>query len=187
MASLSNQQLRFLKEQGVSLSQVIDASGLSSKDRVTKMETLGASFYYGGAICKAGGHSLRTKPGHCIQCDTSKIAYQLRHTASGHVYLAYSWSRQYAKVGYSKAYPEERVGFLCRENYGNANDWELKHTIFVSKSAGRYEFNIHARLEQYRKPVLYEKYGGVFVECREIFSCPLPIAGSAFENALRSL
>jgi hypothetical protein len=149
------------------------------------MEALGTPFYYGGVSCKAAGHTLRTKPGHCIQCDTSKIAYQLRHSASGYVYIAYSGFRQYAKVGYSQAHPHERIAFLRRENYGSASDWELKDATHLEKNAGKQEFAIHALLERYRKPVTYEKYPGILVECREIFACPLPIAVAAFEAALR--
>ena len=186
MARLSEDQVRFLHDQGISLSQVFDGSGLRRADRISKMDALGTPFYYGGAACQAAGHTLRTKPGHCIQCGTSKIAYQLRHSASGHVYLAYSDSQQCAKVGYSQAYPDERVAFLRRENYGTASDWELKDTAHLERHAGQLEFAIHALLEQYRKPVTYEKYPGVFVECREIFSCLPHVAMAAFKKALRA-
>lgn len=185
MATLSNDQLLFLRGQGISLSQVFDGSGLSTKERVAKMDALGTPFYYGGAACKAGGHTLRTKPGHCIQCDTAKIAYQLRHSASGYVYIAYSHARQYAKVGYSHAHPDDRVAFLRREMYGTASDWQLRKTALLEKAAGQREFAIHARLEQYRKPVVYEKYPGILVECREIFACSLEVATMAFSEALR--
>jgi hypothetical protein len=185
MAKLSEEQVQFLREQGISLSQVFDGSGLRTKDRIAKMDALGTPFYYGGASCQAAGHTLRTKPGHCIQCDTSKITYQLRHSASGHVYIAYSVSRQYAKVGYSQSNPDERVAFLRRENYGTASDWELKDTVLLERNAGQREFAIHALLERYRNAVTYEKYPGVFVECREIFSCPQHVAVAAFKEALR--
>jgi hypothetical protein len=184
MAKLSDEQVQFIRDQGISLSQVFDGSGLSAKDRVAKMNDLGTPFYYGGAPCQAAGHTLRTKPGHCIQCDTSKIAYQLRNSASGHVYIAYSGSKQYAKVGYSQAYPNERIAFLRRENYGTASDWELKEAAHLENHAGQREFAIHALLERFRKPVTYEKYPGVFVECREIFSCPQHVAIAAFKTAL---
>jgi hypothetical protein len=186
MAKLSDEQVRFLKSQGISLSQVFDGSGLRAKERITKMDALGTPFYYGGAACQAAGHTLRTKPGHCIQCDTAKIAYQLRHAASGHVYIAYSNFRQYAKIGYSHAHPAERIAFLCAENYGTASDWELKASMHLERDAGRKEFEIHALLEQYRKPVTYEKYPTVFVECREIFSCSQQKAIAAFKEALHA-
>lgn len=185
MARLSDDQVKFLRDQGISLSQVFDGSGLRAKDRIAKMDALGTPFYYGGALCQAAGHTLRTKPGHCIQCDTSKIAYQLRYVASGHVYVAYSASRQYAKVGYSRAHPDERIAFLRKELYGTSSDWELKETSFLEKNAGQREFVIHALLEPHRKPVTYEKYPGIFVECREIFSCPQDVAIAAFRKALR--
>ena len=186
MATLSNAQVRFLQEQGISLSQVFDGSGLRAKERIAMMDALGTPFYYGGAKCQASSHTLRTKPGHCIQCDTSKIAFQLRHAASGHVYVAYSDSRKYAKVGYSQAHPDERIAFLRREAYGTASDWQLKTTRYLETHAGRREFEIHARLEQFRKPVIYEKSPGVFAECREIFSCSLQVAITAYKDVLRT-
>ena len=185
MSTLSREQLQFLRDQGISLSQVYDGSGLRAKDRREKMEAHGANFYYGGAPCQAAGHTLRTKPGHCIQCDTSKIAYQLRHSASGYVYLAYSRVKQYAKIGFSQTPPDERVTFLRREAYGTASDWELTKTAFLAEGAGRKEFAIHALLDKHQKPVIYEKYPGIFVECREIFSCSQQVATIAFENVLR--
>lgn len=187
MAKLSVEQVQFLRQQGISLSNVFDGSGLSAKERIAKMSALGTPFYYGGAACQAAGHTLRSKPGHCIQCDTAKIAYQLRHAASGHVYLAYSDSRQYAKVGFSQAHPEERVAFLRREMYGAASDWKLQTTRLLERRAGEHEFAIHAQLEPYRKPVTYEKYPGVFVECREIFACSQQVALASFKNVLAAI
>ena len=143
MAKLSVEQVQFFRGQGISLSNVFDGSGLSAKERIAKMSALGTPFYYyGGAACLAAGHTLRSKPGHCIQCDTSKIAYQLRHAASGHVYLAYSDSRQYAKVGFSQVHPEERIVFLRREMYGATSDWKLQTTRLLERRAGEQEVTI---------------------------------------------
>jgi len=74
---------------------------------------------------------------------------------------------------------------LRKELYGTSSDWELKETSFLEKNAGQREFVIHALLEPHRKPVTYEKYPGIFVECREIFSCPQDVAIAAFRKALR--
>lgn len=48
MAKLTQEQIAF-QLQHISLSLVLDASGLSSKDRITVMEQDGKIFYFGGA------------------------------------------------------------------------------------------------------------------------------------------
>jgi hypothetical protein len=187
MAKLSKEQIAFLKEQGISLSQVFDASFIKRKLDVQKqMEEQELSFYFGHSACRSEGHTLRTKAGHCIQCDTSKIAYQLRHSASGYVYLAYSQSRKLAKVGFTKNHPGERAELLKKEQYATATDWEIKKQAKFEKDAGKREFAIHSLLECYQKTVAYEKYKGQMVECREVFSCPLEIASKAFDAVTRA-
>jgi hypothetical protein len=186
MASLSKEQIAFLKSQGIAPAQVFDASMTKSKvDRESKMEALELSLYFGGAACSKAGHTLRTKAGHCIQCDTSKIAYQLRHSASGYVYLAYSKSKSLAKVGFTKNHPQDRVEMLRREQYANAADWDLKKSIRYEKDAGRKEFAIHSLLEEHLKPISYEKYKGQMVECKEVFTCDLLLATKAFDQATK--
>lgn len=183
MALLTKEQISFLKCQGIAPAQIFDASMTKSKaDRESKMEALELSFYYGGAACSKGGHTLRTKAGHCIQCDTSKIAYQLRHSASGHVYLAYSPSKKLSKVGFTKNHPQDRAELLRQEQYANASDWDIKKMAKFEKDAGKIEFAIHSLLEAHLKPVLYEKYKGKMVECREVFACDLQLAIKAFEQ-----
>lgn len=132
MAKLSNEQISFLKSQGVSPSQVFDASLIKGKAaRDIQMEALEISFYVGGTACQKAGHTLRTKAGHCIQCDTSKIAYQLRNSSSGYVYLAYSKIKKFTKVGFTKSHPQDRADFLRREKYANALDWDIKKWLVL--------------------------------------------------------
>ncbi|WP_367394983.1 GIY-YIG nuclease family protein [Cupriavidus sp. Agwp_2] len=183
MAQLTAEQITFLKSQHISLSMVFDATGLSAPERKASMTALEVPFYYGGAECAAGGHSLRTKAGHCIQCDTAKIAYQLRNSAQGYVYLAHSKSTGYIKVGYSRSHPQDRGHFLRNEAYGGVKDWDIKKIQHLDKEAGRKEFLIHARLERYRKSISYQK-GASLVECREIFLCDLDHALSVFVEVL---
>jgi hypothetical protein len=182
MAQLTSEQLSFIASQAIPISKFFDASGLSKDERVRVMDVLGSVFYYGGAACKSGGHTLRTKSGHCIQCDTSKIAYQMRSTASGYVYLAQSPSTNLIKIGYSKLHPQDRGEFLRREAYGGIKDWDIKRICHVEKDAGRREFLVHAALSSFNKNVAYEKYRGSNVECREIFSCDLDHALSKFNE-----
>lgn len=179
MSKLTSEQLAFLKSQGISLSLAVDAGHLSKSAREAFMKESGHKFYYGGAPCKAAGHTLRSKAGHCIQCDTSKIAYQLRSSAAGYVYLAHSEQNGFVKVGFSEVDPYRRITWLQTSAYGDVNDWEIKRSIKIEKDAGKCEFEIHAALEKWRKPIVYLKNGQV-VECREIFSCSLAEAEKNF-------
>ncbi len=144
------------------------------------------SFYFGHSACRNGGHTLKTKAGHCIQCDTSRIAYQLRNNAAGFVYLAYSQSKKLVKVGFTKNLPKYRAELLNRERYATAIDWEIKKLAKFDKDAGKREFAIHSRLEDFLKPVAYEKYKGQMVDCREVFSCPLDVAVTVFDAVTRT-
>jgi hypothetical protein len=166
MAQLTREQLAFLKSQKISLSMVFDASGLSTAQRLCAMKALDKKFYYGGAVCVKGGHTLRTKPGHCLQCDTSKIAFQLRSADPGFVYLTYSVSTRRVKVGVSKEHPQDRGLTLRNEGYGGIRDWDVKAIRYLEKDAGRTEFAIHELLEPFREPRNYEKTRGTSVECR---------------------
>ena len=179
MSKLTPEQLIFLKSQQISLSLLVDAGHLSKISREKFMNESGHKFYYGGAPCKAAGHTLRSKAGHCIQCDTSKIAYQLRSSAAGYVYLAHSEQNGFIKIGFSEVDPYARVTWLQASAYGDVNDWEIKRSVKILKDAGKCEFEIHAALEKWRKSIVYQKNGQA-VECREIFSCSLVEAEKHF-------
>lgn len=182
MTALTPAQLAFIKSQKLSTSMFFDGTGLSKLMREKEMLRQEKIFYFGGSLCKKEGHSLRTKSGHCIECDTSKIAYQLRSCAKGYVYLAYSPTTKLIKVGYSGAHPQDRGAFLKNEAYGNIQDWDIKKIAFVEKDAGKTEFSIHSKLEEFQKTIKYEKNKGQHVECREIFKCDLAHALLVFES-----
>jgi hypothetical protein len=181
MAKLSKEQLNFLNSQRISTSLVFDASGFSTTERTVFMKHEEKYFYFGGALCKKAGHSLRTKAGHCIQCDTSKIAFMLRSSAEGFIYLAFSPSNKLIKIGYCKESPFDRAAQLQKDAYGNIKDWEVKQHKWLDINAGKIEFSIHTELERYQKLVTYPR-NGQMVECREIFSCNLKFAKKVFNN-----
>jgi hypothetical protein len=184
MSKLTLNQCMFLKRQRVSLSLVFNASGLSTAQRLSEMKQLDKKFYYGGTPCSAAGHTLRTKAGHCIECDTARIAYQLRSSQSGFVYIAYSNRGQCAKVGITSSGPKERVAFLASSGYANCADWRLIESVHLNSNAGAKEFQIHSDLELFQRAVVYEKQEGVEVECREVFFCELAQALSVYHKCL---
>jgi hypothetical protein len=185
MAELTAEEIEFLVSQDIAVTQVFDASSCkNTMDRESQMTDLDMWFYFGGTTCRKAGHRLRSKASHCIQCDTSKIAFTKRYFSAGHIYLAYSRDKVLAKIGFTKNDPSIREGTLCRDRYANAVDWSIERSAFLPKNAGRTEFEIHSRLRRYCSPTLFERFPGQLVEAREIFSCSLEVALQAFDESL---
>ncbi len=147
---------------------VFDASGLDKKTYKEVMDELGIEFAYGVTPCKRAGHTLRTRAGHCIQCDTAKIAYQLRYNESGIVYVAYSEKLSLTKVGVAKNV-NERLKNLNSHGYGGTKDWKI-YSRKECKMSGQIEMQIHKYLAVHQALRNYEKAGNI-VECRELFHC----------------
>jgi len=181
MARLTEDQILWLKTQRILPNQMFDASGLSAKDRVTVMKEGGFNFYYGGAVCNSGGHSLRTKAGHCMQCDTSKIAFQSRSSSTGYVYLAGSPQTKLIKVGMSSDL-SDRERKINEYIYGGARDWEI---LLYARTvdAGRCEFGAHGRLEAHRAEASYVR-AGRSQRCYELFECGFLTAKAALIASL---
>ena len=162
----TQQEIAFLNSQHIPESLVFHSGGLPKRLYKPIMEDLGAILVTGASPCHASGHTIRTRAGHCAQCDTARIAFQRRHSSPGFVYVAASPKLGLHKVGSST----DVVKRLCTLNncgYGGADDWYLIDQLF-SANAGETEFNVHAQLDKFRYPVRYQRDGS-WVECREIF------------------
>ncbi len=75
MAKLNKQEINFLIEMEVPLEKTFDATEYSAayyKSIMRRQDLWGA---YGVTPCSAFGHQLRTRAGHCLQCNTSTISY----------------------------------------------------------------------------------------------------------------
>jgi hypothetical protein len=55
-----------------------------------QMKGLGKLVAFGVYPCAAKGHTLRTRAGHCIQCNTANLSYLKRMNESADVYVAWS-------------------------------------------------------------------------------------------------
>lgn len=168
MAKLSDDQKRFLSSQNIPYDAVFDATGMAKANYQAAMKAEGKLFAYGVSPCGAGGHSLRTRSGHCIQCDTAKISYILRHYSSGYVYVAGSLSKKVLKVG-TTTYIQQRQQTLSKEGYGGATDWKILAKV-ECKNAGQIEKNVQARLSKWSVPGEYYK-GWDLQSCYELFRC----------------
>ena len=168
MADLTPEQLAFLRNHGIPLSAVFDASGMRKLAYQEVMRELGKSFAYGVTPCSRRLHTLRTRAGHCIQCDHSKIAYMLRFDATAFIYIAGSASGKLLKVGTSGDIHERR-GMLNAYRYGGQGDWQML-AFAKCPAAGRVEFGVHAKLGRFQVPGGYRQ-GGKERTCYELFRC----------------
>lgn len=183
-SGLTALEQQFLLQHGIPSSRIYDVGGGSPRSAAigAAMEQLGKSFAFNATPCKKGGHRLRTRAGHCIQCDHSKIAYQMRYDDSGVVYLAASRSGTFVKVGTTQD-PEQRMNSLRTLRYGGVSDWRIEFQSFTDR-AGAVEFAVHQSLKRYNVEAEYIR-AGVSVACKELFSCSTTVALKALKAALQ--
>jgi hypothetical protein len=72
--------------------------------------------------CRAIGHRIRTRGGHCAQCNPANIGFTERETANGYVYIAGSRRGRFIKIGATRDVAQ-RERQLRTERYGGASDW----------------------------------------------------------------
>lgn len=166
MAELSESQLAFLNSHNVPLSLVFDASGMRTADYKRVMGEEGKCFAIGVTPCARGGHRLRTRAGHCAQCDPAKIAYMLRHVSPGYVYIAGSVVGQLLKVGATESIGGRRVSI---RGYADLFDWQILAHAHCA-GAGKIEGHIQTRLARFHVHRDYRK-GPRRQTCYELFRC----------------
>lgn len=157
MATLSPDQLFFLQTQKIPSSSLFDASGMRTADYQAAMKAEGRSFAYGVTPCGNGGHTLRTRKGHCIECDHARIAFMLRHDKRAYVYIAASYAGKLIKIG-SSGDVADRANKLCEYLYGGFGDWQVLSTV-ATDAAGRIECDVHSRLLPYSVAGHYVRAG----------------------------
>lgn len=165
--SLAPDQAMFLLLHQIPLSRVFDAAGMKRAQYSRAMKDFDMLVAVNTTPCNAAGHTMRTRHGLCLQCDTSRVAYMLRGFNPGWLYLATSPETGLTKVGVASD-PERRMRVLSNLAYGGASDWELVDTFEVA-NAGRVEAKIHARLASDRVAGTYWR-DCVEVECYELFN-----------------
>ncbi len=143
---LTDDELRFLQWHDLSPEDVFDARYMPTWLWKQRVRQEGKSVVI-GATCKRGGHRLRTRAGHCIQCDPKKLAFEARHSAEQYVYIAGSLSTRLLKIGTCK-HIWQRESQLRAEGYGGASDWNVIFSIKV-KRAGEIEHRARSRISQY--------------------------------------
>ena len=113
------------------------------------------------------GHRLRTRAGHCIDCNTARIAFARRFADPGYVYIAASKAEKLLKVG-CLVDPNQRQRNLNFHAYGGAGDWQIIarcKTPFM----GQVESDIQKQLADLSIKRTYKKDGRDQV-ARDLFS-----------------
>lgn len=168
MTKLTDEQIEFLGYHGIPLDRAFDATGMRAKDYKDVMRQKELWVAYGVTPCKEAGHTLRSRAGHCIQCDPAKITYIKKHVLGGLVYVAWSESKGLVKVGVTNS-TQKRIGLLKSEMYGGASDWKLVRA-WESDRVGKVETEAHRQLEPYATNGYYLK-NDVLTKCTELFKC----------------
>ena len=182
MTALSKSELDFLKQHKLELNDFLDANSSTLSNWKELGKRAGKRFAIRDSCTKNLGHLFVTSSGHCIQCDVSRIAFRIRDTAPGYVYIAISVTKKIVKVGTSTDV-ERRRKQARLEGYGGASDWQELHFVEVSE-AGRLERETHKMLAKYAVSGRYKNDGKMQV-AREIFNCSFSQAQSALIEATR--
>ena len=172
MAKLTKKQITFLINQDVSLHKVYDATGLSATVYKREMKVLGKEVAIGVTPCQWAGHTMRTRSGHCAQCNTHTFAFRRRFNEANYVYIAKSDKKRLLKIGVTND-TYRRCAALNSHGYGGAYDWNIAYHEYCER-AGRIEAHVHNILNQrgYQINRRYIKQG-YYVDCQELFRCPL--------------
>ena len=184
MTRLNREQLAFFGAKQVPLSRVFDATGMQRPDYQTAMKDLDKWVAYGVTPCTKKGHTLRTRGGHCVQCDTKPLGFLIRFDAPGQVYVAKSLRPCLVKIGCSKD-TERRIDLLNQWAYGGRTDWVACYWEECA-AAGVVENFAQQQLSKHAKQGIYYPNGSVVRECRELFTCKPAVAIKALKHALKT-
>lgn len=154
MSDLNKHQIRFLEEHNISLKSVFDAKGLKKSEYSNLMKDLNKIVAFNVTPCSKFGHTLRTRAGHCCQCNPAYLEFQKRNDAEGIVYIAMSQIGKIVKIGFTKSV-DIRSESLNRTEYGGLNDWKIIYAI-ESKDAGKIENKICSELSEFSHYIYYE-------------------------------
>lgn len=154
-ADITDAEYTFLVSQKILITHVYDARFRAATEWGDDAKQEGMMFGLSEPCYQ--GHRLRTRAGHCIQCDTARIAYARRFAEPGYVYIAASKVEKLLKVG-SCVDPNQREHNLNANQYGSASDWQIIAWC-KTPSMGQVEFEIQKQLTNISIERSYKKDG----------------------------
>lgn len=179
---LTKPQLEFLESQQLTERDVFDGRGMAKADRESRARKLGKAIILTGVACTKGGHFLRNRSGHCVQCDTSKLAYQKRYRMEQTIYIAGSASSQLLKVGVT-ADPPDRHKQMNEQAYGGSSDWQFLFQVIVPDAA-KIESEVLGELSNYKSEGSYSK-DGKSQTAREMLRAPLKLVYNTIAQVIQ--
>jgi hypothetical protein len=121
MTGFTDEIRSFLRSQRILEDWVCDASMVGPRRYKRKMKAQGKLFAIVRDPCYRG-HYIRSHAGHCMQCDTSRIAYVLRYyRREAYIYVVGSRRHRLLKIGWSET-PYDRADHLNIIGYGEIYD-----------------------------------------------------------------
>lgn len=154
-SDITDTEYTFLVSQKILISHLFDARGKAATAWGAEAKSQGLLFGLSEPCFK--GHRLRERAGHCIECDTARIAYARRFAEPGYVYVAAAKKAKLLKVGCCVD-PQQREQSLNRDMYGGSADWHIIAWCKTS-SMGLVEFDIQKQLSDLSTERTYRKDG----------------------------
>lgn len=179
---LTEDELRFLQRHGYAPKDVFDARPWSQAYWMEQIKTEGKWIAL-GSPCRKVGHRLRSRKGHCVQCDPKKLAFVERHNAEQWVYIARSSSAGLIKIGTCND-TSQRERQLGAERYGGAWDWRIVFQRWT-KNAGLVEGRAQRVLQRYAVHRPYVK-DGTPQTAIELLKCSTEVAEEVLDRLLNS-
>lgn len=162
---MDNFTRQFISKHQITKNILIDAKGQPVNSIKEFMKDNDIYFAYNTTVCK-NGHNIRSRSGHCVVCDVTRIAFVKRSFKNGYLYLFGSKSNQFLKLGMTTEKIENRLQKLKSRQVGGTQDWEVLLTLKVDNT-NLHEFNLHNILVDYKVKSAY--YQGT--ESKELFRC----------------
>ena len=144
------------------------------------MKALGKTVGVNTTPCRAYGHTMRTRAGHCLRCRPENYGYLKQYISGGYVYIAESSSTRLLKIGLTGNLPN-REYYLNYHQYADLADWNIRDYLYVPERAGEEENRVHKTLKPFSTFRTYD-FGGETVYCKEVFDCPLETAREALHR-----
>jgi hypothetical protein len=154
MKTLTKSQIQFLEQHGIGMNQTFNAQGLTKSEYHDKMKVSEKIIAFNVTPCQKEGHTLRTRSGHCAQCNTAHLGFQKRNDNAGFVYIAGTKKGKLIKVGFTSGV-EIRSESLNRTKYGEFSDWEILFAVSCT-NAGQIENKIKSKLIGYSFSTNYQ-------------------------------
>lgn len=153
---LKPSELAFLHSQNLTADDVYDARFMYQLQWFKEIKEAGKTIAL-GSPCRKAGHRLRSRKGHCVQCDTKILAFAGRYDLKQYLYVAGSLQARLIKIGVCKDL-RQRINQICSERHGDARDWAVIYAVEIER-AGEIEERVLSRLGKFAIDSSYWKNG----------------------------